>query len=157
MDFNCSGYLSKDNILLNISWIFSLISLASRIISDDYNVVHQSYRNLNFKYNECLCINLKYVIRVIYRWMDVIGRIGVLSLTWVALNGYFTAVLIALDLCIAFFFTFKTKELHFCVFLFFVFIFVFVLKRPSAFFFGGFFFFFQKKLSSFFVLCFTKK
>ena len=90
-----------------------MISLASRIISDDYNVVTQKYRNLNFKYDECLCLNLGYVIRVLFRWMDVIGRIGILSLTWVALNGYFTAVLIALDLFIAFIFTFKTEELHF--------------------------------------------
>ena len=123
-------YFSNDNILLNISWIFSLTSLASRIISDDYNVVKQKYRNLNFKYDECLCINLGYVIRVIFRWMDVIGRIGILSLTWVALNGYFTAVLIALDLFIAFIFTFKTKELCFfeCVYVFWI----FVVKNLNA-------------------------
>ena len=109
----CAVLNSDSNILLNISWIFSLISLASRIVSDDYNFVTSKYRNLDFKCDKCPCINLFYTERVLFRWMDVIGRIGILSLSWVAVNGYCTAILIVLDAIVAIILPWMTDELFY--------------------------------------------
>ena len=118
----CAKYKSGNNILINISWIFSLISLASRIVSDDYNIVSINYRDLNFKCDKYPNFNLKFVKRVIFRWMDVIGRIGILSLTWVGFNGQLTTALIGFELFVSLIFTVYKKELKkymfFCCFCF---------------------------------------
>ena len=75
----------------------SVISVASRAISDDRNVFQKEWRDLNINYHEMPCFNVKYVMRVLFRLIDVMARISFLSITWVAFKGYVTAALIIID------------------------------------------------------------
>ena len=80
----------------------SILSVASRAISDDSSIFKKNWRDLNFNYKKCpfQCVNWNYIARVLFRLIDVFARISFLSLIWVAIRGYFTAILIIIDFMI---------------------------------------------------------
>ena len=85
-------------MLLNASWLFSLTTLASRVISDDATIFKENWESMDCNRKKCPCFNPGYIFRWLFRCADVIGRIGILSLSWVAINGYLPAALIFLDI-----------------------------------------------------------
>ena len=91
---------SKNTILINVSWMFSLLALSSRIISDDKTIFNQKWQNAQFKYNQCPFINVRFICRLLFRLCDIIGRISLLTMSWVAINGYFTFVCLIIDFII---------------------------------------------------------
>ena len=105
--------------LINVSWIFSLFTLASRIINDDFTLFAEKWRNLDFTIKKCPIVNWRYLYRAIFRICDVSGRIGLLSLTWIAINGYVTFALILFDFIIVCAVIYKTNTLSLFVFFFF--------------------------------------
>ena len=111
----CQNVLySADNALINISWIFSLLSLAARIISDDTTIFTQKWKESHFNIKKCLkCkwINKYYVYRFYFRFADIISRVCVLSILWVAINGYAVIILLLIDLHIVLYIAHREKRL----------------------------------------------
>ena len=83
--------------MLNLSWMFSLTTLAFRLVSEDTTIFAENWKIFDYDIKKCPCFNWKYVLRVIFRCMDVTVRISVLSISWIAFGGYFTIGYICLD------------------------------------------------------------
>ena len=116
-----------------MSWIFSLISLASRVISDDYSVFTKKFQKIECHWEHFPCFNVKYIYRAVFRWMDVFGRISLPSLTWITAKGFVTSVLIGIDFAVIFFMALTFQKYHsstnvFFFFFFFFFVFLFVVQ-----------------------------
>ena len=76
----------------------SLLSVSARTVSDDTILFKKEWKELEFEYKKCpnFC-NWRYIVRVLFRMIDVLSRVSILSVTWIAVKGYTTAVLIILD------------------------------------------------------------
>ena len=104
---NLEKKIKRDNILLHLSWFFSFATLSSRIISDDTIIFADEWQEIKFNLEECPVINKKYVARALFRISDVIGRILLLCITWIGINGYVTIGLMCLDCIIVGWFVYK--------------------------------------------------
>ena len=80
--------------------VFSIVTLAVRINSDDASLFKDSAKHLDFQFKKCkscMCWNWFYLQRFIFMCCDVSGRIFLLSLCWVAVNGYLVTLVLCID------------------------------------------------------------
>ena len=83
-----------------------------RLINDDATIFSKKYKYLECSGCKKPCCNWKYVHRVAFRIVDVIGRIGLLSFIWVAFDPIFLAVYVGGDLLLMFLITLRTYETY---------------------------------------------
>eukprot|EP01084_Bolivina_argentea_P189660 326125_1 len=110
-----SGYILKSSTdknaqpissLIIISALFSLWSLVSRVAADDrimfnkYSETWETHRwkDIEFRYDECPCINIRYLFRVlIWRFFEITNRIFVCLLIWINLGGLALSIIICFE------------------------------------------------------------
>ena len=112
----------KTGIISNIivlSLLFSILSLTSKIISDDSSTLagnhaakyvefsinctrksrNQQKQKKNNKY--WISINHIYVIRALFRVLDVLFRLSVFSLLWAVWGGFYLFGMLCIELIVA--------------------------------------------------------
>eukprot|EP01084_Bolivina_argentea_P148558 259681_1 len=82
-----------------ISLCFSLLTIISKIISDDriISVVGARYISFNKRFCSCSCISWLYLIRYLWRIFDVSTRIFIASLIWLGLGGYYLFISLIIE------------------------------------------------------------
>eukprot|EP01084_Bolivina_argentea_P137849 242784_1 len=87
---------SLSEIIL-ISTIFSLWSLASRVISDDKLIFHKDWQSINFSYKKCPIINYRYLIRATFRFLEITNKICLWSLLWINIGGFALCIVVGVE------------------------------------------------------------
>ena len=97
-------------MLVNVSFVFSLIALSSRIVSDD--TIAMKPEAQEFKCNNIYghSGNLKYLFRVFMRLWDVGTRVLIVSMVWVALGIQAFIVIVGIDFIIVAIIIFVTRK-----------------------------------------------
>ena len=97
---------SQNNYLLHLSWVFSLISVAFRMINDDTIIMDEKWRELECEVKCGCCCNCRYVERALFRVLDVTSRIFLYALVWIVLSGWgalivfvATTIIVIADAC----------------------------------------------------------
>eukprot|EP01084_Bolivina_argentea_P098361 176769_1 len=85
------------DILIVISLISSLWSLTSRVTSDDALFIHKDYESPQFSYKKCPCINPKYILRVLVRFIEISSRVSLLTIMWLNIGGLGTGIIILFE------------------------------------------------------------
>ena len=97
---------NDNNIELNpfipISLLFSLYSLTSRVTSDDKSIYNADWKNLECKpsckkFTKCKCINFKYLLRVLMRFMEISSRLILYVLLWINFGGLATGIILSIE------------------------------------------------------------
>ena len=89
-------------------------SVASKAISEDKIAFKQEYQNSSVKFNEIpkyCCIRHGYIKRALFRLIDVIHRVCMLSLIWVILGGFNLFIIGGCELLVLVIFCRYTNEL----------------------------------------------
>eukprot|EP01083_Nonionella_stella_P289598 985504_1 len=73
--------------IVRISLIFSIFTLCNRVIWDDEMMVRQSWKSLEFHYDECPMVNWRYLLRAVWRCLEITNRICLWVLTWNVYGG----------------------------------------------------------------------
>ena len=91
--------IAEFNPLIVISLLFSLYSLTSRVTSDDKEIYNSNWKELEFDYKKCpcKCINYRYILRVLMRFMEISSRLIIYVLLWINMGGLFTGVILCVE------------------------------------------------------------
>eukprot|EP01084_Bolivina_argentea_P001753 3241_1 len=105
-----AGYILKSSTdgqaetispLIYISVVFSLWSLVSRVAADDkmiYGEKNSEWKELEFKYNKCPCVNWRYLLRVFaWRFLEITNRVFMCILLWVNIGGLGLCVILGVE------------------------------------------------------------
>ena len=95
----------KLNPLIPTSLVFSLYSLTARVASDDKTIYTTDWQNLEFKTSckklkKCKCINWRYILRVLMRFMEISSRLILYVLLWINFGGLATGIILLFEFCI---------------------------------------------------------
>ena len=84
--------------IIVISLISSLWSLTARVSSDDKLILDQEWRSIEFSYKKCPCVNHRFVLRVLVRFLEISSRVSLLTLMWINIGGLRTGIIIGIEL-----------------------------------------------------------
>eukprot|EP01084_Bolivina_argentea_P005123 9678_1 len=86
--FLVKASISDASAIVILSLITSFWTLSSRVSADDKMMFQKDWKNIEFHYNVFPCINIKYIIRVIFwRFLEISSRIILLCLVWINIGG----------------------------------------------------------------------
>eukprot|EP01083_Nonionella_stella_P073054 197275_1 len=92
------------------SLLFSFWSLTSRIISEDKNSVKDKWKEPEFNYKKCPIVNKQYMIRVVFRYVEIMSHIALFALLWVSLGGFAVGIIIGMELLVVLVISIRSKE-----------------------------------------------
>ena len=90
------------NPLIPISLLFSLYSLTSRVATDDKAIYNTDWKHLELKISrkkvqKCKCINYRYLLRVLLRFMEISSRLILYVLLWINFGGFATGIILFVE------------------------------------------------------------
>ena len=85
------------DVIIVISFISSIWSLTSRVSADDKLLFKEEWESLEFSYKTCPCINLRYVLRVSVRFIEISSRVCLLTIMWINIGGMGTGIIIGVE------------------------------------------------------------
>ena len=94
------------SVLIIISLLSSLYALTARVASDDKHIYNTNWKGIRCNLCTFPCINLRYILRVLMRFMEISSRLILYVLLWVNLGGFYTSIILGIELiylvCIVF-------------------------------------------------------
>ena len=121
-----SVYGETANIVVFLSLIYSIWSIANKSTSEDKIAFKRVYQNIKKskknmydggyiggkeKYAWYDRINWGYIARILYRIVDVIYRVSVFFLTWIVCGGVWAFIILVVEVSVIFYFCKKYDEL----------------------------------------------
>eukprot|EP01084_Bolivina_argentea_P022228 41316_1 len=93
--FLIKSQLDSVNPIIVISLITSFWSLSARVSSDDKQMFKDDWKS--FKHSDCLCINPLWIVRVLWRFLEITSRIVLLAVVWINLGGLSVFIILGLE------------------------------------------------------------
>ena len=97
------------NNLVIVSLVFSIFNITSRTIEEDKIYFHEHWRLLEFNWQP-FHINWRYLVRFVWRLLDISSRFGCILLMWLGLGGMVTFVYICFESFVLILLAMKTKR-----------------------------------------------
>jgi len=85
------------NPIIIISLISSLYSLTKRVIDDDSNIVYDDWKRLDINIKSCPVVNIKYIFRVVFRFIEISSKLILYVLMWINIGPLFTGIIIVCE------------------------------------------------------------
>ena len=103
--------------IVYISTLWSIWIVALRAASEDTRAFKEEYRELGldswkFKHvKRFFCIKKGYILRLCYRFMDVVNRLAVILSMWLFIGGFVIFIILFVESATLFWLCIKTSEL----------------------------------------------
>eukprot|EP01083_Nonionella_stella_P180127 641505_1 len=97
-----------------ISLLISFWTLTSRVIAEDKGTVDRRFKEpeWNFKHMcEAPIVNKNYLLRVLFRYTEIMNRITLFALFWVSLGGVAVGMILGMELLWVLFISVRSKEM----------------------------------------------
>eukprot|EP01083_Nonionella_stella_P269466 911769_1 len=94
-----------------VSLLFSFWSLAGRVIAEDKGSVAKLWKEPEWNFKHRRFVNPLYVLRVLYRYAEIMSRITLYALLWVSLGGVALGVILGLELFVIIMVSMRSGEM----------------------------------------------
>ena len=105
---------------VTVSTVFSMLSMVNKAVSEDkqlfvkktnFTCFPRNWQDAQWTYKTFPCVNIRYLIRVLFRIFDISHRVLIIVLVWTQLGGVFVMIAATIEFCVLFAIVIKTKEL----------------------------------------------
>eukprot|EP01083_Nonionella_stella_P303257 1049150_1 len=84
--------------IIVISLVSSIWTLTGQVAGDDKGVFKKEWRSFEFEYKKWPILNIRCVLRVLARFLEIGSRLSLLVLLWVNIGGFGTSIILSFEL-----------------------------------------------------------